>query len=270
MKLLLTALLLLSAFAPACSQADTTHWSVEGSIDQFTTDEIGNLYLLRGNDLDLYDEHGRHAAHNSYNAFGPISRIDAFSSLKPMIFSRLQGQLALLDNTLSIQGSPIDLPRRGFPQVTMACMGVQGRFWFFDERDMTLSRLDDKLRPLANTGRLDQLLNFAPQPTYMEEQDDRLYMVDPEHGVLVFDLFGTFMRTLPILGVKEIQVREGSIWYVKDSRLERYDMRAFTTDVIPWPATTTTDTLPVLGARMEHGRIYRMLPDRVLVDGIGQ
>lgn len=268
MKPLLIALFLFSTSVPAWSQADTTRWSVVGKVDHFTTDEIGNLYLLRGSDLDLYDQHGRHAAHNSFNAFGPISRIDAFSSLKPMIFSRLQGQLALLDNTLSMQGNAVDLPRRGFPQVTLACMGVQGRFWFFDERELTLSRLDDKLKPLANTGRLDQLLNFAPQPSYMEESDDRLYMVDPEHGVLVFDLFGTFMRTLPILGVEQIQVRDGAIWYVKDGRLERYDMRAFTTEVVPWPATT--DSLPVLSVRIEHGRLYRLLPDRVLVDGIGQ
>ncbi|MBK9060931.1 MAG: hypothetical protein IPL81_14065 [Flavobacteriales bacterium] len=129
------------------AQADTVRWAVEGAMDRFTTDELGNLYTLRGNDLDLYDPHGRHVAHNSLNTFGAISRIDAFSSLKPLIFSRAQGQLAMLDNTLSVQGSVLDLSRNGFPQVTLACMSVQGRIWFFDERELALMRVDAQLRP---------------------------------------------------------------------------------------------------------------------------
>ncbi len=35
------------------------------------------------------------------------------------------------------------------------------------------------LKTLANTGRLDQLLGFTPQPTYMTESDSKLYLVDP-------------------------------------------------------------------------------------------
>lgn len=268
MKPFLAAILMSVPLTATWAQADTVRWAVEGAMDRFTTDELGNLYTLRGNDLDLYDPHGRHVAHNSLNTFGAISRIDAFSSLKPLIFSRAQGQLAMLDNTLSVQGSVLDLSRNGFPQVTLACMSVQGRIWFFDERELALMRVDAQLRPVANTGRLDQLLSFTPQPTYMEEADDRLYLVDPEHGVMVFDLFGSFIRNLPIFGTERIQVRDGFIWYVENGLLNRYDMRAFTTDTVAWP--TTTDPLPVLDARIEQGLLYRLLPGRVLVVGIGQ
>lgn len=267
MKALLAAALISMPLA-ARAQADTVRWSVEGRMDRFTTDELGNLYTLRGNDLDLYDRHGAHVAHNSLNSFGPITRIDAFSSLKPLIFSRAQGQLALLDNTLSVQGSVVDLSRSGFPQVTLTCMSVQGRIWFFDERELALMRVDGQLHPVANTGRLDQLLPFTPQPTYMEESDGRLYLVDPANGVMVFDLFGTLVRNLPIRGAQRIQVRDGFIWYVENGRLNRYDTRAFTTDTVAWP--TVTDTLPVIDARIEHALLYRLLPDRVLVERIGE
>ncbi|MBK9060930.1 MAG: hypothetical protein IPL81_14060 [Flavobacteriales bacterium] len=92
--------------------------------------------------------------------------------------------------------------------------------------------------------------------------------MDPEHGVMVFDLFGSFIRNLPIFGTERIQVRDGFIWYVENGLLNRYDMRAFTTDTVAWP--TTTDPLPVLDARIEQGLLYRLLPGRVLVVGIGQ
>ncbi|MBS1940171.1 MAG: hypothetical protein JST38_04775 [Bacteroidetes bacterium] len=267
MKFLTLLLLLAGPWTAAKPQGNNGHWSVDHALDGFTTDELGNLYTLRGNDLDLYSRDGAHLAHNSLNSFGPISRIDAFSSLKPLIFSRAQGQLALLDNTLSLQGAPIYLSRSGFPQVTLACMGVMGRIWFFDDRDLALLRVDDQLQPVANTGRLDQILSFTPQPTYMEEADGRLYLVDPAHGVLVFDLFGTFVRTLPIIGVQRVQVRDGFLWYVQDAALHRYDLRAFTQEPVPWP--DGKPTLQVLDARIEHGRLYRLLPDRLVVEPLG-
>ncbi len=258
------AVLLLLSCTSVFAQADTTHWTVPGFFDLFTTDELGQLYTLHGNDLDLYDPHGKHLAHNSFNTFGPISRIDAFSSLKPMIYSRAQGQLAVLDNTLSMQGNATNLNALGLPQTILSCTGVQGCFWFFDERDLQLMRLDGQLKTLANTGRLDQLLGFTPAPTYMTEHDSKLYMVDPERGVLVFDLFGTFMRTLPIIGAETIQVRDGVIWFVSDGTMNRYDMRLLSTDEVLWP--TSTDSLATRDARIEHGRLYRLMPDRILVD----
>lgn len=253
---------------PASAQVPDAGWAVEGPVDLFETDALGNLYTLRGHDLDLYGRDGAHVAHNSFSAFGRISRIDAFSSMKPMIFSRDMGQLALLDNTLSIQGSTMDLPRHGFTQATLACTGVQGRFWFFDERDMALVRVDVNLRQAAHSGRLDQLLSFTPQPTYMEEADNRLYLVDPAHGVLVFDLFGTFMRTLPIHGAHRVQVRDGSVWYVADGLLQRYDLLAFTTETVPWPPAA--DPSEVLEARIGHGRLYLRSAHGIQVLPIGE
>lgn len=133
MRPLLSTLILLTAL-PAPAQPDTAHWSMQGPLDAFTTDDLGNLYTVKGNELDLYDRTGAHRAHNSLLTFGSISRIDGFSSMKPMIFSRTQGQLAVLDNTLSVQGSPINLPAAGFSAISAACMGVQNRYWLYDER----------------------------------------------------------------------------------------------------------------------------------------
>ena len=260
--LILAFAILASTFANA--QADTAHWSLQGRFDRFTTDDLGNLYTLQGNDLDLYDRNGRHLAHNSLNTFGAIDRIDAFSSLKPLIFSRAQAQLALLDNTLSIQGPVLDLVSAGWSAAALACMGVQNRFWFFDEREGALIRTDAQLRPVANTGRLDQLLGVLPRPTYMEEANSRLYMVDPDNGIFVFDLFGALLRTLPITGADHVDVRDGAVWYVVNDQLLRYDLLTLATEVVPWPAGEGTGT--VLDARIEHGRMYRLTANGILVD----
>ena len=186
----LPAILLLAlTAADAAGQADGTV-RIPGRFDRFTTDELGHVYALSGDELALYDMAGERLQRNSVKTFGRITAISAYYSLKPMVFSAGQGRIAVLDNTLSVQGSIMDLPRLGFAQVVQACMSVQNGFWFFDERELALARLDAQLRPLAHSGRLDQVLGFAPQPQGMLEHDGRLYVNDAHEGILVFDLFG--------------------------------------------------------------------------------
>lgn len=245
-----------------CAQEPQEHVAVKGTFDLFTTDELGNVYALKGDELRLYGPSGRMLMHNSLKNFGAITTIDAFSSLKPMIFSAPQGMLALLDNTLAIQGTPVDLNRAGYPQVTLACMSVQNAFWFFDERLLQLTRVDAQLHPLATTGRLDQLLGFMPRPASMQEFDSWLYVCDPENGVLVFDLFGGYAKTIPIIGARTIQVRDGFILYLKDGVLHSYNMLK---QEIELPVTwliANKDVHPI-DARIDAGRLFVHYPERI-------
>lgn len=240
---------------------------IEGRFDTFTTDELGNVYALRGDELELYDTAGKSGLRNSVKTFGRITAIDAFYSLKPMVFSPEQGQLALLDNTLSVQGSVIDLPRQGWPQVVLACMSVQNAFWLFDQRELALMRVDAQLRPLADTGRLDQLLGHAVEPVAMHEHESRLYVNDPAVGFLVFDLFGTYARTIPIRGASSFEVRGDRLYFFGEGRLQVYDMRSFAITDVPLPEGIPGD---VRDARVERGRVYLRLDDRILLVDLPQ
>ncbi|MCB0770694.1 MAG: hypothetical protein KDC00_09840 [Flavobacteriales bacterium] len=238
---------------------------IEGGCDLFTTDEIGNIYVLRGDVLELYDLKGATTMRNSVKTFGRINILDAFYSLKPMVFSTEQGQLAMLDNTLSLQGSVLNLPRSGFTQVVLACVGVQNAFWFFDQRELALIRVDPQLRVLANTGRLDQLLGITPSPVAMQEFDSWLYVNDPAEGILVFDLFGTYARTIPIKGADCFEVRGNALYYFSGGRLFVYDMRSF---------AITEHTLPedligkVIDVRVERGRLYMRTVEGIVIEDV--
>ncbi|MBK7944459.1 MAG: hypothetical protein IPJ85_03730 [Flavobacteriales bacterium] len=139
-------------------------------------------------------------------------------------------------------------------------MSVQNGFWLYDQRDMALIRLDAQLRQLTNTGRLDQLLGFAPEPIAMEEHDGRLYVNDPKRGILQFDLFGTYMRTIPITGAISFEVRGGAISYLNTFGVGRYELRSFRVERIdslgPWAAQAKE-------LRVEGGVYYLLLDDRI-------
>lgn len=242
--------LMLAAFRVAGLCVSQT---IAGPVDAFTTDEMGNVYVLRGDEIGLYDNKGVSWLRNSLKTFGRISVLDAFYSLKPMIFSAEQGQIAILDNTLSIQGSVLNLPRNGYPQVVLACMSVQNSFWFFDQQELALVRVDAQLRKLADTGRLDQLLGLTPLPIGMQEFESRLYVNDPGNGILVFDLFGTYVRTIPIKGVQTFEVRGTAMYFMREGRAQVYDMRSFAVADLPLPPGIEE---PVLDVRMERATLY--------------
>ena len=257
----LLPLLALPACAGVHAQTTPERYVIEGRFDRFTTDELGNVYALKGDELALYDKQGRSWLRNSLKVFGPISTIDAFYSLKPMVFSRNLGQLAVLDNTLSVQGSVMNLPRAGFPQVVLACASVQNHFWMFDERDMSLLRVDGQLRPVTNSGRLDQLLGFTPRPVNMLELDGWLYVNDPFEGILVFDIFGTYARTIPVTNAQSFEVRGNSLFHFTGKDLLIYDLRTFETRPFP----LDMEQLAVRDARVELGRAYLLCDGRIVI-----
>lgn len=257
---LLLALAILVALAPLSAQV-----VIPGTFDLFTTDEMGNVYALHRDELVIFDKRGRSGLRNSVKTFGRIQTIDAFYSLKPMVFSPEQGQLAVLDNTLSVQGSVMNLPRQGFPQVVLACMSVQNHFWLFDERELALSRVDGQLRTISDSGRLDQLLAFTPKPVSMQEHENRLYVNDPEQGILVFDLFGTYMRTIPILEVSSFQVRGNDLFHVTGGVFNVYNMRSFDVQPFPLPEGLAHE---LLDARVERGQAFLLYADRILIQDL--
>ncbi|HRH38092.1 MAG TPA: hypothetical protein PK760_07095, partial [Flavobacteriales bacterium] len=165
------------------------------------------------------------------------------------------------DNTLRLQGSVINLPREGYLQVSSACMSVQNCFWFFDQRELSVIRVDAQLRKLANSGRLDQHLGFAPQPTSLQEQESRLYVNDPAQGILVFDLFGTYVRTIPITGIRSFEVRGERLWFLDAKGLKVYDMRSFATVDVPMEGDMTA----VLDVRVDRGMYYMLTAERIIV-----
>ncbi|MCB0795376.1 MAG: hypothetical protein KDB88_11620 [Flavobacteriales bacterium] len=236
---------------------------ISGRFDLFTTDELGNIYALHDDEVELYNARGELGIRNSTKTFGRIVSVDAFYSLKPLLFSRDQGQIAMLDNTLSLQGSVINLPRRGFPQVVLVSASVQNAFWLYDERELQLIRVDALLREIAATGRIDQLLGITPQPLQMHELDNWLYVNSPEHGILVFDLFGTYYKTLPVLGADRFHVRGNGVYFVKDGSFFRYDLRDLIIESMPLPREIAERKLR--DAHMEQGHLYLLYDDEIVI-----
>ena len=78
----------------------------------------------------------------------------------------------------------------------------------------------------------------------------------------MFDLFGTYVRTIPLTGITTFQVREGVIHFLQAGRAQAYDMRSFAIVDIPLPIDMH-DAL--LDLRLERGMAYLRTKDRILI-----
>jgi hypothetical protein len=231
----------------AFSQADTLsidsvkfvlHTEIEAKGNFFTTDQLGFIYLANTDELSKYDSEGKFKFRQSYKSMGDISSVDATQSLRTLLFYRDLTQILFVDNTLSIQGESIKLEKEGFPFVTLACASfMNNHFWIYSTDEFMIKRLDKNLNEISTSGNITQLIRKELNPDYLLESGEHVFLHDSIHGILQFDLFGTYIQTLPIKVVSSFQVVQNAILYLEDGNLMVYSLKDFSLAKMELPET---------------------------------
>jgi len=130
-----------------------------------------------------------------------------------------------LDNQLSERGDRVELDVLGYFQTTAVCRSYNDGFWIYDQTTFELTRFTEQLEISQQSGNLAQILDFVPQPNYMREYNNWLYLNDPEQGVLVFDWYGSYTKTIPVKGLKKFVIRADKLFYITGKLLESYDLQ---------------------------------------------
>jgi regulator of replication initiation timing len=64
-------------------------------------------------------------------------------------------------------------------------------------------------------------------PDFIMESGDNVYLHDYSQGILQFDLFGTYIQTLPIKNSSNFQVEQNTILYLENGYLLAYSLKDF-------------------------------------------
>lgn len=225
--------------------------------DTFYTDQLDNIYLVKGQNIHKISSAGTIDYEFNSKRYGDITTIDVTRPLKPMLFYSDLSQIIILDNTLSVQGSPIDLFSKDVGQITAACVSVDDHFWLYNLNNFELLRTDPAFNTIVKSGNLTQVVGQNVMPNFMVEVDNWLYVNDPEKGIFIFDIYGTYSRTIPVKGLDFFQVISGKIYFVKGENLRVYDTRSFSEESIALPVKEFDDL------RVNSRRLY-VLNDKTL------
>lgn len=203
-----------------------------GKFDMVRADNLGKIYLIKGQEIFQYDTDGSLLNRNSNKLLGPIYEMDATNALELLVFFQEQSQIVFYDNQLASKGRIISLEQLGFEQVTEVCASFGNGLWLFDRVKFELVRLDKQNNFSVRTGSLYPVLGVVPFPEHMREAGNRLFVADPRHGIFVFDIYGTYYNTIPIKNVKYFQVYGNGLYYAQADYLMRYDFSELLSDTV--------------------------------------
>lgn len=191
--------------------------------DFIRSDELGNVFLVDDNQLVKYSSAGKklHSYTNLYS--GDITFVDTHDPFKILVYYRAFGQVEFLDHTLSLASSTIDLNMLGLSLATLVCASYQGAFWVYDPMNFELVRINAGLEVSERTGNLVQATGLSPEPNFMLERDNFLYLNDPGIGIMMFDKYGTFYKTIPVKGLSSFQVFNKRIIYTRGEEIFIFD-----------------------------------------------
>lgn len=254
MKILL---LVLSFFFFSFSDGDYT--LLDGipfkQADFLTTDNLGNAYVIVGNQLLQFDKTGKPKANYSESTLGEFRSLDVSDPLKLLLFYPDFGRIILLNAQLSVQ-STIHLSQIGIAQATIACGSEYGGYWVFDRQDFQLKKVDLNLQTIYQSGDMLSLTGINVNPNFMIENNGFVYMNDPLNGILVFDRYGTYFKTLTIKAKKSFQIIENELLYLSHDTLKAYHLRTQAEREILLPMSSG-----IKCARIESRELYLLTND---------
>jgi hypothetical protein len=220
--LIVPLLILISAHCFAQSKFNLiATLSVESNY--MTTDNQGNLYVVKANELAKYDKTGKQLYKYSNKSFGNITSVDVSNMLRILVFYKDFLQVVFLDNTLSENGDPINLEEIGFQRSQLVCSSNNSGMWIYDQQNFELTRLDQNLLKTQQTGNLDATLNAVILPDYLMEYNNKVYLNNPTTGILIFDIYGTYYKTIPVKNVQRFQPIGDWIYFIADKKVKAYN-----------------------------------------------
>lgn len=233
-------------------------YTVKNPYDFFTTDHLGNLYTINHDEIIKYNISGEKIKIYSNKKLGKIFSVDASNPLRILVYYKDFSVLVILDSQLSSNGDDIHLEEMNLEQTDLVCTSFNNGVWVFNRQNMELIRLNESLEKIVSTGNLNRILNVDLHPDFLLEYNGSVYLHDPSEGILVFDVFGTYSKTIPLYSIKEFQSGELVIQYFSHGKISKYHLRELWTKELELDAA-------VQNARLEKDKLFLAYPDSVSV-----
>ncbi len=191
-------------------------WPTEAT--RFRVDDLGYLYTVDQFSLNRYDVNGKLQFVYSRMDLGTPGQLVVSDPLRPLLFYPETGHLVALDNTLSEQ-RVLRLWDAGWGMPEWVASGVNQEFWVYDALNKEVIRIDDRMTRRSSTGYLPAVTGHDPEIIGMEERHEQLIIGDAKYGLWIFDRFGTYVRSIPIEGLKELRTHAAGMTLITENEL---------------------------------------------------
>ncbi len=222
---------------------------------------LGNIYTIEDGTLVRYSESGEKLKAYNNKYLGTISYVDVSDPFRIVLFYKDFNQVLFLDNSLAEIMSPIKLDQLKVEQTEIVCSSPQGGFWAFDSYGQKLIYFDKNLQKQQESIGLNSIIGTGGKPTELIEKNDFIYLYIPETGILVFDRYGAYFKTLFLGKITDFQVSDGKIIYQQGNSIFKYDLNFISTTNIDFPDSLKN----VTASNILKDKIYILRENKISV-----
>lgn len=195
--------------------------------DVFEIDQLGNIYALQRTEILKYTNQGDFLFKFSKPLEGNISTFDVSNPQKIVVFFEATGSIYLLDNQLNQHIDPINVFELSERNVKNVCYSINNHLWLYDSFNQEFIRADHRLALQARTGSFSNYLPSDFFPIKMLEKNDKLYVLSLKHGIAVFDIFGSFIKLMPLNNISDFQIIGDDIVFQSENGICKYNPLSF-------------------------------------------
>ena len=218
----------LCLFLPQINMAQTFQFVSKVSIKEtsaISVDKKNMLYVADNQgDIKRYDWNGELQQVFSPSKNGNITAIEAWTSLRILVFYEEYQEYLILDRFLNQTSSYTFAPEQiGFAKTIS--LAADNRLWVFDNTDFSLKKYDPINQTNILVTPLDLLLDpIAHDINFIREYQNLLFVNDKNKGILLFDNLGNYKRTLEYPGLDFIGVHQDEIYFLQQGQLYFYNV----------------------------------------------
>lgn len=251
--LFIVALFLLSSFNCVVAQSPfNLIASIKIEAKEIQTDRMGNLFVIsKTNQLYKYSSTGKLLSTLNYNYSGNITSIDVSNPLEIYLFYKELNTIVFLDNNLAFRGD-INLSNFSVGQASSIARSYDNGVWIFDVVDLQVKKLTKEGLGSLQSANVRQFSNAkSVMPTFIYDNNDRLYVNDSAIGIMVFDVFANYIKTLPLKGILDFKIIGEDLYFYKNRVLYDYNLKGLLQKSIQLP-----DSLSALDCSIEKDRLF--------------
>ncbi len=200
----------------------------EITAETFYCDPIGNIYSVFEQTISKYTPEGKLIASFNYANYGKIASLDVSNPFKALIYFSDFNRIIILNKELSPESDPLDLNFTPLEHAEHICWSYQNGMWAYIPNNDQLLRLNQQLKISSSVTNLNSNLGHNLIVQQMKEYNNKLYINHNNSQLLIFDLFGTYLKSVPFQNLSNFRIIGNSIFYLNQNDLILYDLKYHT------------------------------------------
>lgn len=202
------------------------------NIESIEIDNLQNIYTLKNTTVSKYDKKGNFLSEYSNSQYGNITSCDISDPMRILLFYEEYNQVIFLDNELAEISSPIMLDDLNQGQVKLACSSEQSGFWIYSQQNQELLHYNTDLHLINKSQRLSSVIVENIEPNFLIEKNNKLYLNIPGYGIMLFNIYGNYMKTIPIKELDDFQVKNQKIIFNTENCLVQFNIALIDYDTL--------------------------------------